>query len=137
MSEEYYPEDYSPEFLEEMRQALEGRRSEIINRSHLARNTLQERDKLPGDSVDESTDEQGTSTQLRLSDRERNLLPQINHALDRIEDGDYGYCEECGEPIGEARLRARPMAILCIEDQERREKAERRRHAKRPGMFKG
>ena len=137
MSEEYYPEDYSPEFLEEMRQALEGRRSEIINRSHLARNTLQERDKLPGDSVDESTDEQGTSTQLRLSDRERNLLPQINHALDRIEDGDYGYCEECGEPIGEARLRARPMAILCIEDQERREKEERRRHAKRPGMFKG
>ncbi len=137
MTEDLYPDDYSPEFLEEMRQTLESRRAEIVNHSHLTRTNLQNRDNSPGDSIDESTEEQGTSTELKLKDRERDLLNQVNNALERIDDGDYGYCDNCDEPIGVARLRARPVAIFCIECQEEREQRERRHHAKRPGMFKG
>lgn len=128
-------EEFSEEFLDERRQELESRRAELINRSHLARNEMRDREKVPGDAVDESTDEQGTSNSLQQRDRERNLLAQINAALQRIGDGSYGYCLECGEPIAKPRLRARPMATLCIDDREALEKSERRHHAKRPGMF--
>lgn len=128
-------DDYSPEFLEEMRQILEGHRAQLINRSHVARSDLREREREPGDSIDETTDEQGTSTTLRLKDRERNLLPKINEALERIETGEYGYCDICGDPIGEPRLRARPMALLCIEDKEEQEREERRLATGNPGMF--
>ncbi len=128
-------EDYSPEFLEEMRQELESQRADLINRSRIARSDLREREATPGDSIDESTDEQGTSTEMHLKDRERNLLAQINDAVRRIDNGTYGYCEECEEPIGKGRLRARPMTTLCIEDKEEKEQAQRRHHAKHPGMF--
>ena len=128
-------EDYSPEFLEEMRQVLESRRADLINRSRIARNEMRERERGPRDSVDESNDEQDTSKTLQQKDRERNLLAQINDALQRMASGDYGYCDECGDPIGKGRLRARPMAMLCIDDREELEQRERRHHAKRPGMF--
>ena len=58
-------------------------------------------------------------------DRKRKLLNKIEEALVRIESGEYGYCEDTGEPIGIARLKARPIATLCIEAQERHEKYER------------
>lgn len=128
-------EDYSPEFIEEMRQTLEEQRAELINKSHLVRSEMREREKEPGDTIDESVDEQGTSTSLRLKDRERNLLAKINDALARIDDGTYGYCDICGDPIGEGRLRARPMATLCIEDKEAQEQEERRLQTGNPGMF--
>lgn len=128
-------EDYSPEFLEEMRQILEAQRAELINKSHLIRSEMRDRDKEPGDSIDESVDEQDTSTSLRLKDRERNLLAKINDALARIDDGSYGYCDVCGDPIGEGRLRARPMATLCIEDKEAQEQEERRLQSGNPGIF--
>jgi DnaK suppressor protein len=128
-------QDYSPEFIDEMRQALEAKRAELVNRSKLARNELRDRDDSPGDSIDESNEEQGMSTELRLKDRDRHYMSRINDALERIEDGDYGYCEVCYEPIGEGRLRARPAALLCIEHKEEAERKERRHHAKNPGMF--
>ena len=128
-------EDFSEEFIDEMRETLEEHRAELVNKSRLARNEMHNGGDRKGDSIDESTSEQGMSTELKLKDRERNLLNQINDALDRITDGEYGYCVTCGEPIAEKRLRARPMATECIEDRERREQQERRHHAKRPGMF--
>jgi len=63
---------------------------------------------------------------LRVRDRERKLLQKIREALRRIDEGNYGWCEETGEPIGIPRLLARPTAALCLEAQERREQAKRR-----------
>jgi DnaK suppressor protein len=64
---------------------------------------------------------------LRIRDRERKLIGKIDEALGRIDDGSYGTCEECGEPIGFARLKARPVTTLCIACKEEQEADERRR----------
>ena len=63
--------------------------------------------------------------ELRTRDRYRKLLPKIEAALRRIDDGSYGFCEETGEPIGLKRLEARPIATLSVEAQELREKSQR------------
>ena len=73
------------------------------------------------DPADRATQEEEHALELRTRDRERKLLKKIEAALLRIEDGSYGYCEETGDPIGVARLLARPTATLTIEAQERRE----------------
>ncbi len=73
------------------------------------------------DPADRATQEEEHALELRTRDRERKLLKKIDGALERIEDGSYGYCEETGEPIGLQRLLARPTATLSIEAQERRE----------------
>ncbi len=127
--------EFTPTMLAGIREDLERQRAELINRSHLALSELRERERAPGDSIDQSTDEQGTSTQLRIKDRERNLLAKINEALQRIDDGEYGYCDICGEPIGIGRLKARPMAAMCIDCKEEEEREERRRKAVNPGIF--
>lgn len=77
------------------------------------------------DPADLATREEEQVLELRIRDRERNLIQKIHHALQRIEEGSYGYCEETGEPIGIRRLLARPVATLCIEEQERRERRKR------------
>ena len=63
--------------------------------------------------------------ELRARDRQRKLIAKIDAAIARIDDGSYGYCEETGEPIGLARLEARPIATLSLEAQERHERRER------------
>ena len=63
--------------------------------------------------------------ELRTRDRARKLISKIDQALQRIEGGTYGFCEESGEPIGLRRLEARPIATLSIEAQERHERMER------------
>jgi DnaK suppressor protein len=63
--------------------------------------------------------------ELRTRDRARKLINKIDQALDRIEYGTYGYCEESGEPISLRRLEARPIATMTIEAQERHERMER------------
>ena len=128
-------DDFSPQFLEQIRDHLEGMRADLINKSHLVRNELRAREREPRDAVDESADEQGTTTQLRLKDRERNLLALINNAITRIDTEDYGYCEICGDLIGEARLLARPMATMCIECKADQEELEARQTIPRPGLF--
>jgi RNA polymerase-binding protein DksA len=78
------------------------------------------------DEVDLATSETDQAVSLKLRDRERILLKKIEKALQKIEDGSYGICESCDEPIGVKRLEARPVTDLCIrckEEQERREKA--------------
>lgn len=73
------------------------------------------------DPADRATIEEEHALELRTRDRERKLLKKVQAAIKRIDDGDYGYCEETGDPIGVARLMARPTATLSHEAQQRRE----------------
>lgn len=73
------------------------------------------------DPADRATIEEEHALELRTRDRERKLLKKIEQAISRIDSGDYGYCEETGEPIGVGRLMARPTASLSLEAQQRRE----------------
>ncbi len=73
------------------------------------------------DPADRATIEEEHALELRTRDRERKLLKKIQQSLARIDSGDYGYCEETGEPIGIPRLLARPTATLSLEAQQRRE----------------
>jgi DnaK suppressor protein len=79
----------------------------------------------PPDPNDRATLESEFALELRTRDRERKLIRKIEEALKRIDDGSYGFCLETGDPIGVKRLEARPVATLCIEAQERRERRER------------
>ena len=87
---------------------------------HLQQDSLQE-----ADLADRASVESERSIELRTRDRERKLIAKIDEALERIQDGSYGFCEETGEPISLSRLDARPIATLTIEAQERHEKRER------------
>jgi DnaK suppressor protein len=103
--------------------------------SHWKRDLMEEVDRTmshmkdeaanPPDPNDRATLESEFALELRTRDRERKLIRKIDEALSRIEDGSYGYCIETGEPIGVKRLEARPVATLCIEAQERRERREK------------
>jgi DnaK suppressor protein len=73
------------------------------------------------DPADRATIEEEHALELRTRDRERKLLKKIQQAVVRVDDGEYGYCEETGEPIGLGRLLARPTATLSLEAQQRRE----------------
>lgn len=77
------------------------------------------------DLADRASSETDRALELRTRDRQRKVISKIDEALRRIEEGVYGYCEETGEPIGLARLEARPIATLGLEAQERHERRER------------
>lgn len=77
------------------------------------------------DDLDRALNEEENRLRLRIADRESKLLPKIDEALKRIESGDYGWCEETGEPIGVERLLLRPTATLCAEAKARQERLER------------
>lgn len=77
------------------------------------------------DPADRATIEEEHALELRTRDRERKLLKKIQQSLRKIDDGDYGWCEETGDPIGVARLLARPTATLSLEAQQRRELKQR------------
>ena len=81
------------------------------------------------DPTDRAAREVETSFELRTRDRHRKLLKKIEYALNRIEEGTYGYCAMTGEPIGLKRLDARPIATLSLEAQQDHEAAERRRRS--------
>jgi DnaK suppressor protein len=83
-----------------------------------------DRDRIGRDSMDESTEEEIYSTQLRLHDRETFLLAKIREAMQRLEAGKLDECEECSEPIGYKRLLARPVTTLCFECKSAREQVE-------------
>ncbi len=86
---------------------------------------MQEESLSEPDVNDRASTETDRSLELRTRDRERKLILKINLALERIDDGTYGFCEETGVPIGVARLDARPIATLCLEAQERHERLEK------------
>ena len=101
-------------------------KNELLKESNQTLNNLQSDNEAKADITDRASEEIDRSFELRTRDRERKLINKINAALQRIEDGSYGYCEETGEPIGLKRLEARPVATLSIEAQEMHEKAEKR-----------
>ncbi len=80
---------------------------------------------LVPDPADRATIEEEHALELRTRDRERKLIKKVQQALARIDSGDYGYCEETGDPIGLQRLLARPTATLSVEAQQRRELRQR------------
>ena len=106
------------------RQRLQAMEHELRVNSEVTGEHLRAVDVAP-DPADRATQEEEQAIELRTRDRERKLLRKIAQARARIDDGSYGYCEETGEPIGLRRLLARPMATLCLEAQERREKLEK------------
>ena len=111
---------------EYFKQKLLSWKNELLKESSQTLNNLQSDNEAKPDITDRASEEIDRSFELRTRDRERKLINKINSALQRIEDGSYGYCEETGDPIGLKRLEARPVATLSLEAQEMHEKAEKR-----------
>ena len=128
---DYDPEEdkgafMNPVMQEYVRRELIKWRSELLRESQdTIAKTLQGTDLQKPDMTDRASEETDHALELRTRDRERKLVKKINSALERIDDGEYGFCEETGEPISVARLKARPIATLSIEAQERHERMER------------
>jgi DnaK suppressor protein len=115
----------NPVMLEYFRQKLLKWRAELLAESNETIKEMQEDNLQKPDIADRASAETDHALELRTRDRERKLISKINSALEKIEDGSYGYCEETGEPISIARLEARPIATLSLEAQERHERKER------------
>jgi DnaK suppressor protein len=111
--------------LEYFRLKLLGWKDDILRESRETLSHLQSETENHPDLADRASSETDRALELRTRDRQRKLISKIDEALRRIEDGSYGYCEETGEPIGLARLEARPIATLSLEAQERHERRER------------
>ena len=110
---------------EYFRQKLRGWRLELLDDANETRQNLQETSVAEADIADRASTETDRSLELRTRDRARKLISKIDEALERIEDGSYGFCVETDEPIGVKRLEARPIATLSLEAQERHEKMEK------------
>lgn len=132
------PPGYEPTETEEymsdqqlawFRQRLLDWQKELLEDSDHTIEALRDEDWKEPDPNDRATHEEEASLELRTRDRERKLLRKIEEAIWRIDEGDYGYCEETGDPIGVARLKVRPIATLTVQAQERREEAQQRSQA--------
>lgn len=115
----------NPVMREYFRQRLLEWRAELLDESHLTLENLREGAESEPDVADRATTETNRALELRTRERARKLIVKIDEALERIEDGSYGYCHDTHEPIGISRLEARPIATLSIEAQERHERMER------------
>ncbi len=115
----------NPLQLEYFRQKLLRWRMDLLAESSETLTHLKEESIAEADITDRATLETDRFTELRTRDRERKLISKIDAALQRIEIGTYGFCEETDEPIGVRRLEARPIATLSLEAQERHERMER------------
>ena len=114
------------EQTEQLKARLEGELSRLVANAQSALDFTmdRDRDRIGRDSMDESTEEELYSTQLRLHDRETGLINKIQQALRRLDAGQVDECEECAEPIGFKRLMARPVTTLCFECKTQREQVE-------------
>ena len=113
-------EEYmSAKQLEYFRHKLLTWRDELVEESRETISNLQEEVRDVGDEAERATRETENSLELRTRDRYRKLIKKIDQALMRVDEGEYGYCEETGEEIGLARLEARHIATLCLDAQER------------------
>jgi len=115
----------NPRQREYFRRKLETWREDILRESRETLENLQEESQNHPDMADRASSESDRALELRTRDRQRKLISKIDAALKRIEDGTYGYCEETGDPIGIARLDARPIATLSLEAQEMHERREK------------
>ena len=107
------------------RNKLQDWKSELLKDSHVTIEKLKDESLNKPDAADRASLESEKSLELRTRDRARKLISKIDKALRKIEDGTYGYCEETMEPISIERLKARPIATLSLEAQEKHEKSER------------
>lgn len=111
--------------IEYFRRKLLHWKEDILRESRETLSHLQAETENYPDLADKASSETDRSLELRTRDRQRKLISKIESALRRIEAGEYGYCEDTGEPISLARLEARPIATLSLEAQERHERKER------------
>ena len=119
-------EEYmNPMHLEYFRQKLVLWKEDLLKESGITLDELREGGLNEPDMNDRASNETEKALELRTRDRMRKLIKKINQALDRVEEKTYGYCEETGDPIGLARLEARPVTTLTIEAQERHERLEK------------
>ena len=129
LSPDYTPSEkeefMNPTMLEYFRQKLLDWKAELLKESSETLEHLQEGGILEPDIADRASIETDRALELRTRDRARKLISKIDEALERIEDGSYGYCEETHEPISIRRLEARPIATLSIDAQERHERMEK------------
>ena len=129
------PKNYKPtqkekfmnaKMKEYFKQKLVSWKNDLLKESSQTLSNLQNENEAKPDITDRASEEIDRSFELRTRDRERKLINKIDAALQRIEDGSYGYCDETGDPISIKRLEARPVATLSLEAQEMHEKAEKR-----------
>jgi DnaK suppressor protein len=128
------PKNYKPtakepfmnaKMKEYFRRKLLAWKEELLDESNATLQSMQEESLQAPDIADRASSETDRALELRTRDRARKLIAKIDAALQRIEDGTYGYCEETAEPISLKRLDARPIATLSLEAQERHERMER------------
>jgi len=129
LPQNYKPSDaepyMNPQQLEYFREKLLKWREELQRDTVETLHHMQEESPNEADVNDRASTETDRSLELRTRDRERKLILKITQALERIDNGTYGFCEETGVPIGVARLDARPIATLCLEAQELHERLEK------------
>ena len=133
-AETFLPEDYRPAedepFMnarqtEYFRRKLQDWRQSILDETNLTIEGMQEGTRNIPDIADRASEETDRALELRTRDRQRKVISKIDAALRRIDEGEYGYCDDTGEPISLKRLDARPIATLSLEAQERHERREK------------
>ncbi len=133
-AEAFVPDDYRPaedepfmndRHLEYFRRKLLAWKAELMGDSKSTITDLQNSTRNIPDIADRASEETDRALELRTRDRQRKLVAKIDAALRRIDEGEYGYCEETGDPISLKRLDARPIATLSLEAQERHERREK------------
>ncbi|HHN72461.1 MAG TPA: RNA polymerase-binding protein DksA [Thermopetrobacter sp.] len=129
LDDDYRPSEDEPFMNERMREYFRRKllawKEEILRDARGTLQNLQDGNEPLTDIADRASTETDRALELRARDRQRKLIAKIDAALKRIETGEYGYCEETGEPISIRRLEARPIATLSIEAQERHERREK------------
>ena len=114
----------TPEELEYFRNLLRAMLEEAQRKGDSTLEELTDGEAAFADPADRATAESDRSFTLRIRDRERRLIHKIQEAIKRMDDGVYGVCEECGEDIGVASLKARPVTSLCVSCKARQEEGE-------------
>jgi len=110
--------------LQFFKQTLNGMLDDILKKSEATIEDMTESGEVYADPADRATAESDRAFTLRLRDRERKLIKKIQKAIDRIDDGEFGLCQECGDEISIPRLKARPMTTLCINCKSKQEEDE-------------
>ena len=126
---DYKPSDKEPFMNERQREYFRGKllawKEEILKEAKETLVTLQSESENHPDIADRASSETDRAIELRARDRQRKLISKIDSALRRIEQGEYGWCEVTGDPIGLKRLIARPVATMTVEAQEAHERREK------------
>ncbi len=129
LDEAYKPSEDEPFMCDRQREYFRRKllswKEDILHESRETLAALQNENENHPDLADRASSETDRAIELRARDRQRKLIAKIDSALERLDDGTYGYCEETGEPISLKRLDARPIATLSIEAQERHERREK------------